>query len=173
LLRRLDGADHLEVLVDEDVVMTVLPGSNGPVLTETACSKRPRVPGIGVPPVKTHMSVLGQATTAGSRFRPSVRFDHVAAGAPGGPAVGAVAGVVVIGVSSVVVVVELLTVVVVIACFTAAEPCVRAAWWGLCATPTPAAASEVMASTDIGVSRQRLETNRVTTPMRPLKCRDD
>ena len=113
--------------------VTVLPGLNGPVLTETACSKRPKVPGIGVPPVKTHMSVVGQATTAGSRFRPSIRFDHVAAGAPGGPGAGAVTGVVV---GSGVVVVEMLAEVVVIACFTAAESCVRAERWGLCAMPT-------------------------------------
>ena len=85
--------------------------------------------------MKTHMSTLGQATTAGSRFRPSIRFDHVAAGAPGGPGAGAVTGVVV-GSGVVVVVVELLAVVVVIACFTAAESCVRAEWSGLCAMPT-------------------------------------
>ncbi len=155
--------------------VTVLPGLNGPVLTETAGSKRS--PATGVVPVKTHMSVLGQATTAGSRFKPSVRFDHVAAGAPGGPGVGAVTGVVVVGVGSVVVVVvvvvELLTVVVVIAGDKAAESCVRAALWGLWATPTPAAASEVTASIDIGASRQRLETNRVTTPLRPPKSRYD
>lgn len=83
--------------------------------------------------MKTHMSTLGQATTAGSRFRPSIRFDHVAVGAPGGPGEGAVTGVVV---GSGVVVVELLAVVVVIACFTAAESCVRAEWSGLCAMPT-------------------------------------